>query len=47
MQRTRLGVDLLGSMAEAMDKKPAALREEIGIETDEAAKVDVRDFAVA
>ena len=40
-------LDLLGSMAEAMDKKPKALCEEVGIETDEAAKVDVRDFVVA
>jgi acetyl-CoA carboxylase carboxyl transferase subunit alpha len=37
----------VGREAEALDKKPAALCEDMGVETDEAAGVNVRDFAVA
>ncbi len=47
VERKRMVVDLVGSMAEALDKKPAALCEDMGVETDEAAGVNVRDFAVA
>lgn len=34
------------AMSEALEKKPKVLLEELGIETDEDAKVNIRDFSI-
>ena len=44
-QRKRMVVDVIGSMADALEMKTRALYEEIGIETDEDAKLNIKDFA--
>lgn len=45
-KRKRAAMDMIGELAEGMDKKPAALMEEIGLEADEDVGVAIDDFVV-
>jgi hypothetical protein len=44
VSRRRMVLDVVGSMAEAMEKKPAVVAAMLGLETDEDAKVAIKDF---
>ena len=42
--RKRIVAEVIDQMAEGLEMKPREIMEEIGIETDEAAGVNVKDF---
>ncbi len=45
-ERKRMVCDVLDAMAEGLERKPRELADAIGIETDEDAKVSIRDFTL-
>lgn len=44
-ERKRIVCDVVDSMSEGLGRKPKVLMADIGIETDEDAKVNIKDFA--
>lgn len=47
VDRKRMVTDVINSMSEGLEKKPSVIANDVGVESDESVKLDVRNFTVA